>query len=132
MGCRHSRLSCCKAPQKVKGAGREVCLRKGREVLSGSAAGDPPPRGLAPGSPGAPGGELREAGTEGGGEGSAGRRSSPWPRAEPRGAAEFTNTAPGPGKGRYLIPNARVRKSLVPVADALLQSGAACCVAIDK
>lgn len=74
MGCRHSRLSCCKAPKKVKGSGGEVCLGRG------GGCGTAPPQGLwaprAPsGRPGVPRGGRREAGAEGGGESSAGRRS---------------------------------------------------------
>lgn len=39
MGCGHSRLSCCKPPKKVKGAGGEVCLRRGRECGTATPKG---------------------------------------------------------------------------------------------
>lgn len=46
MGCGHSTLSCCKPPKKVKGAGGEVCLRKGG--VEPLRRRDPQRRGLAP------------------------------------------------------------------------------------
>lgn len=90
-GLRTQQAELLQTPQKGKGRRRRSLPSEGMGSAEPLHHRGPSAPWASSSRPGVPGGEQREAG----GESSAGQRSFPWPRAEWRWAAEFTNTGPG-------------------------------------